>query len=136
LRIAAAQVFKRAAIQRISADPMNYAGHIVHNLWALWVTKRYSGLPTSVSAGLMISSFVVFLLGFAGMGVSLVRPRTAPLPWLLVPVALYPFAIHLWLHTEARYTAATRPLLMMFAAGFVIWLARPASREHAQGFSH
>jgi hypothetical protein len=45
-----------------------------------------------------------------------------------VPAAvllLYLPAIHIWLHTEARYTAAARPLLLMFAGFFLsLWLTR------------
>ena len=125
LRIAAAQAFKGAALDRVCANPIHYADHVLYNLWALWVTKRYAGLPAVIAAGLMISSGLVFVLGLGGMAVSLFRPG-APLPWVLVPVTLYPAGIHLWLHTEARYTAAARPLLIMFAAGFLIWLASVA----------
>ena len=122
LRIAAAQAFRGAAIRRVEADPGRYAGHVAHNLWALWVTKRYDGVPAAVGIPLIISSAAVFLLGLAGMATALFRPGGWVVPAVLVPLTLYPAAIHLWLHTEARYTAATRPLLMMFAGAFLAWL--------------
>jgi hypothetical protein len=122
LRIAAAHAFLRAAIVRISADPGAYARHLLNNTWALWVTKRYPGLPDVAAIALRVSSWAVYLLGLIGMAMAVASPRGWSLPWLLVPVALYPAAIHLWLHTEARYTAAGRILLMMFAATFIVWL--------------
>jgi hypothetical protein len=121
LRLAAARAFLTAAIDRISADPASYARHVLNNVWALWVTKRYPGLPTLAAIGLGAWSWAVLLLGFAGMAVSIAGSRRWLLPWMLVPVTLYPAAIHLWLHTEARYTAASRILLVMFAAIFVAW---------------
>lgn len=124
LRIAAANQFRTAAVERIAANPVRYAGHVLHNLWALWVTKRYDGLPAILGLALLTSSAAVFVLGLAGMAMSVVRPRDWPLPWLLAPVTLYPAAIHLWLHTEARYTAATRLLLAMFAGALLAWLLR------------
>ena len=122
LRIAAANEFRRAAVDRIAANPGRYVEHVLHNVWALWVTKRYDGLPTIVGLALATSSVAVFVLGLAGMGMALVRARNWPLPWLLAPVTLYPAAIHLRLHTEARYTAATRLLLVMFAGAMLAWL--------------
>ena len=35
---------------------------------------------------------------------------------------LYPMIVHLPPHTEACYTAAARPLLLMFAAATLHWL--------------
>jgi hypothetical protein len=130
LRIAAADEFRRAAISRIAADPGRYVEHVLHNIWALWVTKRYDRLPTIAAIALAASSAAIFILGLAGMVMAVVRWRASWIPWLLVPVTLYPAAIHLWLHTEARYTAATRPLLMMFAGAFIAWLL---SRERTEG---
>jgi hypothetical protein len=103
---------------------------VLHNIWALWVTKRYDRLPTIAAIALAASSAAIFILGLAGMVMAVVRWRASSIPWLLVPVTLYPAAIHLWLHTEARYTAATRPLLMMFAGAFIAWLL---SRERTEG---
>ena len=122
LRIAAANEFRRAAVDRIAANPGRYVEHVLHNLWALWITKRYDGLPAIVGLALATSSVAVFVLGLTGMGMAVVRARNWPLPWLLAPVTLYPAAIHLWLHTEARYTAATRLLLVMFAGAMLAWL--------------
>lgn len=122
LRRAAADAYIPFAIKRIREDPGFYANHVLHNVWELWVTKKYPDrIPPPVALLMRISSWAVFLLGFLGMGAALIRPRGWMLPWQLVPITLYPAAIHLWLHTEARYTAATRPLLMMFAAGFLWW---------------
>ena len=52
------------------------------------------------------------VLGSHGQGLRAVRGGLLPAAALL----LYMPAIHIWLHTEARYTAAARPLLLMFAA--------------------
>jgi hypothetical protein len=129
LRIAAADEFRRAAVVRIAENPVRYVEHVLHNLWALWVTKRYDRLPAIVGIALAASSALVFVLGLAGMAMSMLRTRNWPIPWPLVPVTLYPAAIHLWLHTEARYTAATRLLLMMFAGSLLAWLvtSRPSN---------
>jgi hypothetical protein len=129
LRIAAASAYQDAAIDRISADPANYGRHVLNNMWALWVTKRYPGLSDPLAIVLRASSWAVYLLGFAGMAAAVVSPRRWLLPRFLVPVVLYPAAIHLWLHTEARYTAATRLLLLMFAAAFVGWLIIKHERD-------
>ena len=56
LRIAAAQAFREAALHRVEAAPGRYAGHVAHNLWALWITKRYDGVPTVV--GVALDDFV------------------------------------------------------------------------------
>ena len=134
LRIAAAQAFREAALDRVEAAPGRYAGHVAHNLWALWITKRYDGVPTVVGVALMISSAGVFLLGLAGMATALLRPRGWVVRPFFIFLTLYPAAIHLWLHTEARYTAATRPLLMMFAGAFVAWaLSRPPKAAVGSG---
>lgn len=129
LRIAAPQAYLRIALQRISANPGFYANHVVHNLWELWVTKKYA--PKLASApkigGLVIFclalvNWSVFILGMTGMVVAVAQPKDWLVPWILVPITWYPAGIHIWLHTEARYTAATRPLLVMFAAAFLAWL--------------
>ena len=125
LRIAASKAFVKAAIERIEADPATYAKHVLFNSWELWNTKKYPpGTPLLVEAGLKFVSWAVFLLSIAGMIAAVLRPKRWALPWTLVPVTLYPAAIHVWLHTEARYTASARILLLLFAAAFVGWAIR------------
>lgn len=123
LRVAAARAYVPAALDRIERDPGFYANHVFHNLWELWVTKKYpERIPPAVALLMKLSSWAIFLLGICGMAAAFIRPRGWVLSWTLVPITLYPAAIHLWLHTEARYTAATRLLLVMFAAAFLSWL--------------
>lgn len=143
LRIAASKEYLRVAIGRIAERPGFYANHVIHNLWELWVTKKYAPKMASVPkiggliiAGLAVVNWGVFIFGMVGMVVALARPAGWTVPWALVPITWYPAGIHIWLHTEARYTAATRPFLVLFCAAFLVWVAgryssRPRSATNA-----
>lgn len=112
--------FGRAAVRRIIADPGDYALHVVRNLWALWNTSAYpSMIPAIGRLGLIVISALVCIAGLIGLLVTARSRRPIAAAGLIL---LYPMVIHLPLHTEARYTAAVRPLLLMFAALAVLWL--------------
>ena len=139
-RIRMARLFGETARRRIKADPAGYAAHVGRNFWDLWNTGRYPpALPPVAVAGLTMVAAAVYLLGMAGAAVVVVQRKRWPMAASLVAIVLYPLAIHAWLHTEARYTAAVRPLLLMFASIMISWLwarlqansahARPARRE-------
>lgn len=117
LQIEANLVFGQAAIRRIRSDPSMYLDHLVSNLWYLWNTSQYpENMPKIIRFSLTVSSGLIYLLGLAGIAYTIfvfgLRSRLSGLAIL----ALYPFVVHIPLHTEARYTGASRPLLMLFAA--------------------
>jgi hypothetical protein len=107
----------RRGLERISEDPGSYAKHVFHNIWRLWNTSVYpESIPSPVRMLLIAASYLVFALGLMGSLAALagVRHFRGLRPAALI--MLYPFGVHLWLHTEARYTASVRPLLVLFAA--------------------
>jgi hypothetical protein len=113
-------VFLEAAKQRIVRDPGSYVRHVVGNVWALWNTSTYpAALPAIGRIGLTIISGMVYIMGLVGLLLALKERQRIAAAGL---VLLYPMAIHLPLHTEARYTAAVRPLLMLFASFAILWL--------------
>ena len=119
LQLLSTKAFGDAAMKHIRSDPAGYLSHVAANVWLLWNTSIYpSGVPAGARLGLRAISAIVFVLGVFGLLIALgSRERTlwsAPAALLL-----YLPAIHVWLHTEARYTAAARPLLLMFAAVFL-----------------
>jgi hypothetical protein len=128
----AARVLMRAAIERIRERPGDYTQHVAGNVWQLWNTSRYPArVPVAAQWVLRVLSGIVFALGLAG-GAWFLFSRAAP-PGLKVPalMLLYVPAVHLWLHTEARYTAAVRPLLLLFASVVLIAIVQRFSSARA-----
>ena len=127
-RIDSNREFGRAALRRISDDPISYIRHVVINVWSLWNTGEYpAGIPTLIVFSLSVVSAMMWAAGMIGAGVALIRHRLSGFG-IAALVMAYPMIVHLPLHTEARYTAAARPLLVMFAALFLAtlfgWLLR------------
>lgn len=119
------------AVERIKANPWPYVSHVVRNTWDLWNTSNYPKyVPSAVAAILTLISYSVFVLGVGGALIALYQPRDWPLPRAFVFIAAYPAAIHWLLHTEARYTAPSRSLLIMFAACFVIHVFRSTTNRN------
>lgn len=109
LQVRANEVLRRAALEQIVADPISYGRHVARNAWALWNTSEYpSAVPAGIATVLMLTSAVIFVLGAIGCFLNWRHPAA----WVL---AYFP-AVHLWLHTEARYTAPARLLLLLMAA--------------------
>jgi len=121
---AAVAAFGDAAIARIKADPAFYVRHVVLNVWRLWNSSSYPALAPLLA----LISGMVALLGFCGAALNLWRPH-GPLTQTQVLAFLYLPAVHIGLHTEARYTAAARPLLLMYAAWFVVYLMQRVFRQ-------
>lgn len=122
-QIASEDLARAFAIRNIAADPGAYAGHVARNVFALWNTSHYPAMPAPLRVLLQIISALVWALALAGVALALRRPRL----WPALAVLLYVPAIHLWLHTEARYTAAVRPLLLGFAVLAIIALIKRLS---------
>ena len=102
--------FRDAAFRRMAADPLDTALHSIKAVWRLFNTQRYP-VPPSIALGLGMISTIVWLLGMIGMALY-ARGK------LIIPAALFWAVLvgHLPLHTEARYTALLRLILMVFAA--------------------
>jgi len=116
------EVYLQAAERRIAADPVHYATHVLTNVWALWNSSIYPpAIPAIGQWAMKLVSGLVWLAGGAGLLLALFSRRPIGAAAL---VTLYPMVVHLPLHTEARYTAAARPLLLMFASIAVLWLVR------------
>lgn len=122
-QIRSTQLFAKAAIADIEARPAQYLRHVGANVWLLWNTSIYpSTLPGPARLALRLISAALFVLGIAGLIAALRSKRSRDFVPSAVLLLYFP-AVHIWLHTEARYTAAARPLLLMFAAVFVSFAA-------------
>jgi hypothetical protein len=129
-QIRSSQLTLALALERIQADPAAYASRVAKNLWLLWNTSFYpAGVPGFAQLLLKASSAGVWLLGAVGVVMSVARPRSWPVPPAVALFLLYVPAVHIWLHTEARYTAAVRPLLLLFAASVLLMAIRRLSRR-------
>lgn len=137
-RIASSPAFGRAAIKRIESNPSVYVKHVIKNVWLLWNTSRYPGVPAAAALLLFAISYSVWFAAMGGVTLSLLNARDWPLRPTPAFVMLYPWVVHLPMHLEARYTAAARPLLIMFAAMTLSWFIRrafnwwPETRKPAQ----
>ena len=129
---ASSRLFGEAALQHIKAEPGLYARHVAANLWLLWNTSIYpAALPPIPRVALRIVSALTLIAGLLGLAIAMTSDRRRA----LLPAAallLYLPAIHIWLHTEARYTAAARPLLLMFAAILASFVAERFGRHLRQ----
>jgi len=115
LQIAESRSFLEAAIQRIGERPSDMVFHIVKATWRLVNTGDYPGIPRAVGLAMTVVSFAVFALGVLGaVGTLALRPRPVSAAPLLVWLCVQ--APHLPLHTEARYTADVRLIVMLYAA--------------------
>jgi hypothetical protein len=121
LEIRASGVIGRAAIARITSHPGMYVQHVGRNIWALWNTKEYPrSIPAIGTAGLSIISGLFTLLAGIGIALQLIRQTGRP-AIILAVILLYFLCIHLWMHTEARYTAPVRLLLVFHALVALMW---------------
>jgi hypothetical protein len=115
-KLAGERVFRRAALDRIAAAPGAYLRLVVKKWWRLWNTAEYpAAVPLWAQVFLKVVSAVICLLGFGGAAYALFGQRdyTLKVPSMIV---LYFPLVHAWLHTEARYTAPARLLLLFNAA--------------------
>ncbi|HEX8840549.1 MAG TPA: hypothetical protein VF750_08795, partial [Sphingomicrobium sp.] len=121
---ASSRLFGEAALRHIEAAPGLYARHVAANLWLLWNTSIYPAAVPPVGRFVLRGvSALILVAGLMGLAIAMTSERRRA----LLPAAallLYLPAIHIWLHTEARYTAAARPLLLMFVAIFAGFVAR------------
>lgn len=123
-RIGVNRATAEMAISRITADPSGYADHVLGNIWRLWQANAFpSSLPRIAITLIQFASCAIFIFGFAGVGLSFVGPRHWPLSAAPAVILLTVPLVHIWLHTEARYTAAVRPILLLLAATTIYWLA-------------
>jgi len=129
-------VFGKAALDHFKREPSLYLKHVAKNVWYLWNTSEYPGIPWFVVLFLQISSGLVLLLGmsFAALNIWLGRGAFG-LPRSLTLTLLYPFLLHVPLHLEARYTAVARPLLLMFAGIMLVVIARHLSGARGSAIS-
>ncbi len=120
LRIRASRAYAKEAIERMLHNPGDYILRSVGQWWRLFNTAEYPDrLPIELKMLLRICSAAVWLLGFAGtIHLFLTGARFA----LKIPsvVLLYFPMVHMWLHTEARYTASAR-LLLLFNASILLF---------------
>lgn len=114
---------RHPAVQRILNDPQTYARHVIVNTWRLWNTGVYpAGIPTYALMILILVSWLVMLFGLAGVLLTIIKPVGWMVPRILASIFLYVPGIHLFLHTEARYTAPVRVLLLLFAGAVLCYL--------------
>ncbi len=116
LQLLCSRIFAREALHRIATAPGDYAKHIVVSWWRLWITAEYPArMPLTGKILLKLSAATACALGLGG-AVFLLVQRQSPLLKVLALILLYFPLVHCWLHTEARYTASARPLLLLTAS--------------------
>lgn len=114
--IRSSSVFRQAAKERIAADPTAYAAHVIGNVWNIWNTKTYpETLPWIGKLFLGFISGAMTILGLSGAAVTLLQPKSWPVPRAMALIFGYVPAVQIWFHGEGRYTSAVRPLLVLFA---------------------
>lgn len=124
-QIRSTDVLLRAALERIKADPGSYGLHVLANVWNLWNTSVYpAAVPPAAATLLTIVSAIATVLGLGGAALGLIGVFGWPIARGPALVMLYLPIIHIWLHTEARYTAPARLLLLLHAAALLWWLWR------------
>jgi hypothetical protein len=135
-QIRSTDVTLKAALERIKVDPGNYMHHVVANIWDLWNTSHYpESVPAFVRIALTVISAVATILGLCGAALGLLGVRGWPLTRGVALLLLYLPAVHIWLHTEARYTAPARLLLLLHGAAFAWWLWQ-RYLKNAKRFQH
>ncbi|HEX5257307.1 MAG TPA: hypothetical protein VFW35_00845 [Sphingomicrobium sp.] len=107
--------YMAAAFHRMTVGGV--VSHAVRMVWRLFNTGTYPA-PRIVNLALIAISAIVWALGMVGLGLFWRRPETAIFLAVLIP--------HLFLHTEARYTASIRLILMLFAVELVRQVLIPA----------
>ena len=120
LRIRASRAYGKEAFERMLHNPGDFIIHSISKWWRLFNTAEYpDGLPIGLRMFLLISSASIWLLGFAG---TIYLFLTGANLGLKIPsvVLLYFPMVHMWLHTEARYTASAR-LLLLFNASVLLF---------------
>ena len=120
LRIRASRAYAKEAFERMLHNPGDFIIHSISKWWRLFNTAEYpDGLPIGLRMFLLISSASIWLLGFAG---TIYLFLTGANLGLKIPsvVLLYFPLVHMWLHTEARYTASAR-LLLLFNASVLLF---------------
>jgi hypothetical protein len=125
------------AKRRIADQPTIYARHVASNSWQLWNTANYPpSIPAPGVVFLRLMSALVWAAGMAGVVLSFARPGGWLVPAWLAGLFLYVPAIHLFLHTEARYTAPDRPLLLLLAAATCWWAIERLSARSQTKMQH
>lgn len=122
-QIALDDQFKKHALDRIRADPGQYVGHLLRSVWNIWNTQEYPpSLPSFARIALMAMSGLTITLAALGAIMSLIPRSDVKLSRVPLLTILIVTAVHLPLHTEARYTATVRLLMLIYAASFVIFV--------------
>ena len=109
--LALSREFEKVAWARMRADPLNAAMHSLNGTWRLFTTSEYP-LPWPLTIPLHILS--IGTLALAAWGAA--RGTSTRVPIIVLLAVLIP---HLPLHTEARYTAPLRPILLFYASAVV-----------------
>ena len=124
LRIRASHAYAKEAFERMLHNPGGYIIHSITKWWRLFNTAEYPDrLPIGLRMSLRISSAIIWLLGFAGTIYLFLRGANFGLKIPSVVLLYFPL-VHMWLHTEARYTASARLFLLLNASILVFVVYR------------
>ncbi len=129
LEVAQSKAYLDAALRRIQADPVVMVAHLAEAPWRLFNTSEYPPAPWPAILILRLISGAALIAGVAG-AVLAARRRTVSLaPFAVAVCFLVP---HLPLHTEARYTAPLRLIVLFYAAValYAAWRAATQSAKH------
>jgi len=120
LRPGGSEAVMKAAVERMKESPLDTALHSLNGTWRLLNTGHYPRFNWV----LQIFSHMIWLLGLLGIFLAVIRQH------FLVPLSVFLAVLipHLPLHTEARYTASIRLILLLYAAiatpHVLAWLAQ------------
>jgi hypothetical protein len=129
---ALSDAFAAAAIERARERPGEAVTRVLNSTWRLLNTGVYPKMPPAAELILKTVSFSVFIAAVVGLLVALtVRPGSVSLVPLVVWLSLQ--TPHLALHTEARYTAPIRLIVVLYSSVAVVWILSVARRRWPGG---
>ena len=115
LRAQGNRILFAAAMERIRAHPAEFGKHVAWKWWRLFQPEAYpEKVPSAVVGFLRVTGGIVWILAFGHALFALWQRRDAVAMWLAAVLLVVPLP-HLVLHTEARYTAAVRLVLLLHA---------------------
>jgi 4-amino-4-deoxy-L-arabinose transferase-like glycosyltransferase len=102
-----------AALRRIEAAPLAYAGRVLYRLYLFWTYPDYSTplMAVKTLVGLLFSGGVCALAIFGMIAARAKKVAVAP----LLSVVLYSYGLYALFYAHPRYSLVVLPILFVFA---------------------